>query len=91
MDRRFMFMEKMSSGGCLPPPPGYIHVYDHNIQRSSSLKPLGQSKPKLYVEHHWERRVKANINGPGQITKMTAMTINSKNHYKSSSSEPEGL
>ena len=52
MDRRFLLMEKMSSTGCLPPPPGYIHVYDHNIQRSSSLKPLGQSKPKfnLYVE-----------------------------------------
>ena len=30
-DRRFMLMEKMSSGGCLPPPPGYIHVYGHNI------------------------------------------------------------
>ena len=30
---------------CLPPPLGYIHVYDHNIQTSSSLK------AKLYVEH----------------------------------------
>ena len=40
MDRRFMLMEKMSSEGCLPPPPGYIHVYDHNIQRSSSLNHL---------------------------------------------------
>ena len=39
MDRRFMFMEKLSA-----PAPGYIHVYDHNIQ-TSSLKPLGQSKP----------------------------------------------
>ena len=26
MDRIFMFMEEMSSGGCLPPPLGYIHV-----------------------------------------------------------------
>ena len=25
-------------------PRGYIHVYDHNIETSSSLKPLGQSK-----------------------------------------------
>ena len=51
MDRRYMFMEKMSSGGCLP--LGYKHVYDHNIQ-TSSLKPLGKSslaKAKLYVEH----------------------------------------
>ena len=45
MDRRFMFMEKMSLlGGCLPPPLGYIHVYDHNIQTSSSLELLCQSK-----------------------------------------------
>ena len=28
----------------LPPPRGNIHVYYKNIQRSSSLKPLGQSK-----------------------------------------------
>ena len=27
--------------------PGYIHMYDHNIQTSSSLKPLGQSKPNF--------------------------------------------
>ena len=46
MDRRFMFMEKVSSGGCLPPPLGYIHVYDHNIQRSS-LKPHDQSSQTL--------------------------------------------
>ena len=47
MDRRFMFMEKMSSGCCLPMPLGYIHVYDNNIQTSSSLKPHGQSKPNF--------------------------------------------
>ena len=38
MDRRFMFMKNMSSGGCLRLLRGYIHVYDHNIQ--TSLKPL---------------------------------------------------
>ena len=43
MDRRFMFMEKMSSGVFLPLPLGYIHVYDHDIQISSSLKPLAQT------------------------------------------------
>ena len=49
MDRRFMFMKKkMSSGGCLPLLRDYIHVYDHNIQTFSSLKPLGQSKPHLW-------------------------------------------
>ena len=28
MDRRFMFLKKMSPGGCLPLPLGYIHAYD---------------------------------------------------------------
>ena len=36
-----------SPGAGLSPPRGNIHVYHHNIKRSSSLKPLGQSKPKL--------------------------------------------
>ena len=44
MDRTFMFMEKMSSGCCLP--LGYIHVYDHNIQ-TFSLKLFGQLKPNF--------------------------------------------
>ena len=43
MDRRFI----LGPEGCLPLPLGYIHVYDHNIQTSSSLKPLGQSKPNF--------------------------------------------
>ena len=48
MGRIFTFMKKeMFVGGCLPLSRGYIHVYDHNIQRSSSLKLLGQSKPKF--------------------------------------------
>ena len=43
MDRKFMFMEKnLTPGGCLPLPWGYILVYDHNIQTSTSLKPLYQ-------------------------------------------------
>ena len=47
MDRRFMFMEKMSPGGCLSLPWGFIHVYDHNIKTSTSLNPLGQLKPNF--------------------------------------------
>ena len=47
MDRKFMFLKKMSSERCLPLPQGYIHVYDHNIQISSSLILLGQSKPNF--------------------------------------------
>ena len=52
MDRRFMFMKIFwAQGDGLPLPRGYIHVrvYDHNIQTSSSLKPLGQSKPNFML------------------------------------------
>ena len=34
----------LGPGSCLALPRGYIHLYDQNIQTSSSLKPLGQSK-----------------------------------------------
>ena len=48
MDTRFMFMKIFwAQGGCLPLSRGYINVYDQNIQISSSLKPLGQSKPNF--------------------------------------------
>ena len=39
MDRRFMFMKNFCLQWVV-----YIHVYDHDIQTFSSLKPLGQSK-----------------------------------------------
>ena len=40
--------EKLWTPGVgLPPSWGNIRVYYHNIQRSSSLKPLGQSKPNF--------------------------------------------
>ena len=56
MDRKFMFMEKnLTPGGCLPLPRGYIHVYDHNIQTSTSNKSqtlsgalLGRGNENLY-------------------------------------------
>ena len=35
----------LGPGVCLP--RGYIHVYDHSIQTSSCLKPIGQSKPNF--------------------------------------------
>ena len=44
MDRRFMYMKILGPRGCLPLGSDYIHLYDQNIQSSSSLKPLGQSK-----------------------------------------------
>ena len=37
----------LGSEDCLSVSQGYIHVYDHNIQTSSPLKLLGQSKPTL--------------------------------------------
>ena len=36
----------LTSGGC----QGFIHVYDHYFQASSSQKPLGQSKPNIMLE-----------------------------------------
>ena len=46
MDRRFMFMETMSSGGRLPLPMGYIHVYDHYIQTVDGKKVTGKKSRK---------------------------------------------
>ena len=43
------FEKKLTPGAGLPPPRGNIHVYYHNIQRSSSLKPFGQSKPNVML------------------------------------------
>ena len=44
MDRRFMFMEKNVLRGLSIPAPG---LYGQNVQTSSSLKLLGQSKPNF--------------------------------------------
>ena len=67
MDRIFMFMKKMSPGGCLPLPRSY--VYDHNIQTSPKL--LGQSKKKFYVKHLGRGGgVKVCINDSSHMTKM---------------------
>ena len=43
----YVYENILSPGGCLPLPRGYIHVYDHNIKTSSSLKPLDQSNPNV--------------------------------------------
>ena len=50
MDLRLMILKKfgpVQKKICLPPPRGNIHVYYSDIQRSSSLKLLGQSKPNF--------------------------------------------
>ena len=36
-------------------------------------------KAKLHMEHSWEGGMKVCINGPGHMTKMAGMAINSKN------------
>ena len=48
MDLRFLILKKIwNPGVCVPPPRGNLHAYYRNIQRYSSLKPLGQSKPNF--------------------------------------------
>ena len=62
----------------MPPPRGIIHVYFHNIQKSSFLKPLGQ----FYVKHLQNGVINVYINNPGHMTKMAAMPIYGKNPSK---------
>ena len=50
-------------------------VIHPQFQTSSPLKPLGQSKPKFYVEPPWQGGKKVYINCPGHMTKMAAMPI----------------
>ena len=42
MGRKFMFMEKEIDPRRLSAPALGLHVYDHNIQTTTSLKPLYQ-------------------------------------------------
>ena len=56
----------------------------HHFQRSSSLKPPGQSKPNFM----WPSMGRGN---QGHMTKMAAMPIHGRNLKKSSSPEPEVL
>ena len=48
------------------------------FQRSSHLKPLGQSKPTFICSIFREGGMKAYINGPDHMTKMDAMAVYSK-------------
>ena len=43
----YVYENNLSQGGCLPLPRGYIHVYDHNIQYSSSLSILRTGELKF--------------------------------------------
>ena len=77
MHKRCMVMTKnLTPGACLPLLRGYIHVhvYDHNIQTSSSLKPLSQT----LCEASFDRGMKLYIKGRSHMTKMAAVAINRK-------------
>ena len=70
---------------------GELIVYPCSGVRPSSVRPsftfsktfssetAWPIKAKLHVEHPMEGGTKVNINGPGHMTKMAAMAINSKN------------
>ena len=60
----------------------YLLVY--HFQRSSPLKPLGQSMPNFIWSLLGEAQKKVYTNGPGHMTKMAAMSIYVKNLKRSS-------
>ena len=47
-----------------------------------NISPWELSAPVLHVEHPSEEGTKVYTNGPGYMTKMAAMAINSKNVLK---------
>ena len=51
MDLRLVILKKMDPRGLSAPDPGAIYMYISDIQRCSSLKPLGQSKPRPFNFH----------------------------------------
>ena len=77
-----MKKKKITPGGCLPLPQGYIHVL--NIFFSETTWPINA---KFHLEPPWEGGKKVYIIGPGHMTKMAAMPIYDKNHQKSSPTE----
>ena len=70
--------KKLTPGGCLPLPRGYIHVHNQLLSNifSETAWPINA---KFYVEPSLEWRTKVYINGPGHMTKIAAMLIYGKN------------
>ena len=66
-----------SAGSC--PRTLCIHVYNHNIQISSSLKTTWPIKVKFYRKHLHEGETNVIINKPGHMTKMATMPIYGNN------------
>ena len=56
MDLRLMILKKFGPQGSVCPHPGAIYMYITDIQRSSSLKLLGQSKPNFMrsIVRQWD-------------------------------------
>ena len=53
IDKRFVSEKHFDpQGGYLSLPWGYIHAYYHEIQMSSSLKPLGELRPNFIGSLH---------------------------------------
>ena len=50
-----------------------------HFQTSSTLKPLGQSKPNFMWSLLGKGGTKVYINGPGHMNKMAAMSVYGKN------------
>ena len=80
MDKRFIFMKIMSTGGCLHLPRGYIHVYDNNIKYVLSSRLANQSQTVCGASL---RRGNENFmllyKCQGHMINIAVMAINSKN------------
>ena len=70
--------------------PSIVRHRRPQFQTSSSLKLLGRSKPKFYVELPWVGGTKVCSRHLGHVTKMAATPIYGKTLQKSSSLEPAG-
>ena len=74
LQKIYVFEKKLTSACCLPLYQGYIHVYDHYFQTSSSQKRLGQSKANF-----GEMGASIYKYGLCHMTKMAAMPVYGKN------------
>ena len=73
----------------LPLPRGIIHIYNHNIQRSSSLKQLDQSKINFKGSICMNGDTNVIIDKLGHMTKMATMSIYGKNPSNQRAIGPE--
>ena len=72
-------------------PPVFRRRRQSSTISQTSSETAWPIKDKLHMENPYEGGTKVYINGPGHMTKMATLAINSKNLYKSYSSQPEDL